>query len=283
MNENGHATVLDKDGYHHKQKQVDERFNAESTFWRDAYQRTDLYGIFIQQRQAIALNYVGELSLPKTARVLEIGCGAGFMAIALAQNGFIVKAVDHASAMIELTQRHAKQKGLDNRIHASIEDAHELTFEDCSFDLIVALGVIAWLHDLRKGLVEIARVLKPGGYFVLSMENPHRWWVDPPLLLQGTMKHVLERAGLRSPSARARAHFYSIKELDQNLSEVDLILIKNTSISFGPFTLFDHSIFSDHISVKIHQKLQQYANSGCPFLRIAGAQYILLAAKRKYQ
>jgi ubiquinone/menaquinone biosynthesis C-methylase UbiE len=281
MNENGPATVSGKGDYHHKQKQVDERFNAGSTFWRDVYQRTDLFGIVIRQRQVIALNYVEELSLPKTARVLEIGCGAGFMAIALAQNGFIVKAVDHASAMIELTQRHAKQKGLDNRVHVSIEDAHELTFEDCSFDLIVALGVIGWLHDLRTGLVEIARVLKPGGYFVLSMRNPHRWWVDPPLLLQGIMKNVLERAGLQSPSYVARAHYYSIKELVQNLYEADLILKKNTSIGFGPFALFDHSIFSDNTNVIIHQKLQQYANSRCSFLRMAGAQYILLTAKRK--
>ena len=44
------------------------------------------------------------------------------MTIALAQRGFMVDAVDHSSAMIELTQSHAKQKGVDKRIHAAIED-----------------------------------------------------------------------------------------------------------------------------------------------------------------
>ena len=99
--------------------------------------------------------------------------------------------------------------------------------------------------NLRKGFSEIARVLRPGGYFVLSMDNPHRWWVDPPVLLKGMLKHVLERGELRNPSCVARPHHCSIKELYQNLSEVDLILMKNTIIGFGPFTLFNHSMFSD--------------------------------------
>ena len=139
MSNDEHATVLGKTVNHQEQKLVDERFNAESLFWTEAYWRTDVFGVNIRRRQAVALRYVEGLSLPKNARVLDGGCGAGFMAIALAQRGFMVDAIDHASAMIELTQSHAKQKGMDNRIRAAVEDVQELPFDDCSFELIVSL------------------------------------------------------------------------------------------------------------------------------------------------
>jgi ubiquinone/menaquinone biosynthesis C-methylase UbiE len=281
MSEDEYETILCKRDYDREQKLVDERFNAESAFWRDAYRRRDVFGLTLRMRQHITLDYVEELSLPKSARTLEIGCGAGFMAVALARRGFAVEAVDHAPVMVELTQRHAKQKGLDDRINTTIEDVHKLTFEDCSFDLIIALGVIAWLHDLKKALVEISRVLIPGGHFVLSLDNPYRAWIDPPLLLQGIVKHELERDGLRNPLNGAHAHFYSIKEFKQYLHDADLTVTKNTNIGFGPFTLFNHSIFSDRIGIKIHQKLQQCADSGYPVLRMLGSQYVVLAVKRK--
>jgi 2-polyprenyl-3-methyl-5-hydroxy-6-metoxy-1,4-benzoquinol methylase len=297
MREDGHSTIVGKTDYPPEQKVVDEHFDAESTFWRDAYQRNDILGILYRQRQAIALNYVDELALPRTARVLEIGCGAGFMAIALARRGFSVEAVDHALAMIELTQRHARQTGLDSRIHAAIEDVHELTFEDQSFDLIVALGVVTWLHDLRKALVEITRVLAHGGYVVLSMDNRYRMQtlLDPLLspALESIRKRVgheieralLERAGLlkRRNVDDALSHLYSIKEFNQYLCEVNLTNIKNTSIGFGPPTILGLVLFSDRNRVKIQQKLQQYADSGCPIIRSIGSQYIVLTRKKSSQ
>jgi ubiquinone/menaquinone biosynthesis C-methylase UbiE len=283
MREDGHSTIVGKTGYNHEQKLVDELFDAQSTFWRDTYQRNDAHGVIFQQRQAIALKYVDELSLPKTARVLEIGCGAGFMAIALARRGFTVEAVDHVPAMIELTQRHARQTGMDNRIHAALEDVHELTFEDQSFDLIVALGVIGWLHDLRKALVEITRVLKSSGYVVLSSLKAHP--LLNPLSIPAfesvleTIKRQLEKSVLHSPRNAARPRTHSNREFNQYLHEVKLAIIDETNVGFGPFTILNHKIFSDEVQVKF-QKLQQYADSGCPILRSARAQHIVLARKK---
>jgi ubiquinone/menaquinone biosynthesis C-methylase UbiE len=261
------------------QKQVDEHFNAESAFWRDAYQREDVLGTVFNQRKMVALKYIEELFLPKSSSVLEIGCGAGYMAVALARMGFTVKAVDHASSMIELTNICAKQKGLENRIHATIEDAHNLTFGGCAFDLIVALGVVDWLHDLRKGLHEISRVLKPGGYLVLSMENPYRWWRDPPLFIQGVVKKFLQRIRLLEWSYGAHAQYYSIKQIEHNLSNLGLNPIKKSNLGFGPFSLFNHRLFSDRVGIKINNVLQGYSTKGCSILRRAGGTYVILAQK----
>ncbi len=281
------ATIVDKTDYPHKQKLVDEWHRGRSTFWTEVYQRKDLYASLIRLRHTTALNYVDELFLSKTTRILEIGCGAGFMAVALARKGFTVEAVDSVRSMIELTRAHARQTGMDNRIHATIGDVHELAFQDQSFDLIIALGVIPWLPNLRKALVEISRVLTAGGYFVLDASNRYclNHLLDPLLNpafgpIRKRVKHGLERAGLYKPWKNYEPHTYSIKDFDSYLREVNLMDIKNTNIGFGPFTFLKHSIFPDRIGLRIHQKLQRYVDSGFPILRSTGRGYIVLARKK---
>jgi len=275
---------LNKTGSNREQKRVDEYFDAQSGFWRDTYQQRNALGFINRQRQVTALKYVDELSLPKGSRVLEIGCGAGFLAIALAKRGFTVEAVDHAPAMIELTRRNTRQAGMANQIRATIEDVHELTFEDQTFDLIVALGVINWLHDPRKALVEITRVLKPHGHAILNIARAHA--LLNPLAVPALefalerLKLKLEKTVVHNPQSIVRPRRLMIGELKQFISEVNLVIIKERTLGFGPFEILNHSIFSDQIEVKIQRKLQQYADEGYPILRSAGGQYVVLTRKK---
>ncbi|MGD0643870.1 MAG: methyltransferase domain-containing protein [Candidatus Bathyarchaeia archaeon] len=274
-----------------QQKRVDELFDSRATYWRDAYKDNDIYGIIYQQRQAVALSFIDGLSLPRTARVLEIGCGAGFMTTALAKRGFAVEAIDHAQAMIDLTIEHAKQTGVDNQINACTGDIHELTYESQSFDLIIALGVIPWLHDSQKALTEIKRVVAPRGYVVLSIDNILRatTLLDPltfpPIArIRRWARRKLERAGLLSSwdlwSNAPPYTQHSIREFNKNLCDAGLTIMKSTSVGFGPFTFFGYSLFSDRTGIKIQQKLQEYADRGYPILRSTGSQYIVLATKK---
>ena len=213
------------------------------------------------------------------------------MTTALAKRGFVVEAIDHAQAMIDLTLEHARQTGVENRINACTGDIHELSYEDQSFDLIVALGVIPWLHDYQKALAEITRTTAPNGYIVLSMDNAVRatTLLDPltfpPLaLIRWWVKRKLQRAGLLSswnPWSNAPPYTqHSIKEFNKNLGEAGLTIMKSASVGFGPFTFFGHRLFPDGMGIKIHQKLQEYADKGYPILRSTGSQYIVLATKK---
>jgi ubiquinone/menaquinone biosynthesis C-methylase UbiE len=202
-----------------------------------------------------------------------------------------VQAIDHAQAMIDLTLEHATQTGFEKRISACTGDIHELSYGNQSFNLIVALGVIPWLHDYQKALTEVARVIMPDGYIVISMDNALRatTLLDPrtfpPLArIHWLVKRKLERAGLLSswnPGSNAIPYSqHSPKEFNKNLREANLTVMKSTSVGFGPFTFFGHSLFSEGVSIKIHQKLQQYASRGYPFFRSTGSQYIVLATKK---
>jgi ubiquinone/menaquinone biosynthesis C-methylase UbiE len=275
---------LNKTGSNREQKLVDEYFDAQSGFWWDTYQQRNALGFINRQRQTAALRYVDELSLPKGSRVLEIGCGAGFLAIALAQRGFTVEAVDHASAMVELTRRHVKQVGMNDRVHASVEDVHELSFEDQSFDLVVSLGVINWLYDLRKALVEITRVLKTGGYAILNSARAHAL-LNPMAIpafesVLERVKRRLENPVLQGQRNVAPSHMYLPKELNRYLSEMNLTIIKSTNVGFGPFRILNHDLLSHEVELRIQQKLQQYADRGYPIVRSAGGQHIVFTRKR---
>jgi ubiquinone/menaquinone biosynthesis C-methylase UbiE len=269
-----------------EQNLVRDLFDGSSTFWTQIYQQKDVFAIIHQQRQVIALRYVVELSLPNNTRVLEIGCGSGFMALALAKRGFTVEALDCSREMIKVAQNNAMQTGLDKKIHSTIGDAHNLAFQNQSFDLIIALGVTPWFYDVRKALNEIARVLVHGGYVVLNADNLFRLnqLFDPrrsPFAISSRewVKKKLSRVGSQNSRNVAHPHGYTIQKFNAYLHEANLKNIRNTNLGFGPFLLFPHIMFPDRIGVKINQKLQQYADNGFPILRSTGAQYIVLAKK----
>jgi ubiquinone/menaquinone biosynthesis C-methylase UbiE len=273
-----------------EQKLVDKLFDTQAKYWRDTYKEKDLQGMIYQQRQAVALSYIDGLSLARTAHVLEIGCGAGFMTAALAKRGFAVEAIDHSQAMIDLTLEYARRTGINNRINACTGDIHDLSYGDQSFDLIVALGVIPWLHDFKKALAEITRVTASNGYVILTMDNALRatTLLDPltfpPLAwIRLAIKRRLEKARLLTtwnPWINAPPYTqHSIKNFNRSVHEAGLMVVKSTSVGFGPFTFFGHRLFSNGVGIKIQQRLQEYADNGYPFLRSAGSQYIVLATK----
>jgi len=275
----------------HEQELVDNLFDNQGTYWRDTYEEKDIQGIIYQRRRAVALKYVESLSLPKTSKVLEIGCGAGLMTLALAKRGFLVEAIDHSQVMVDLTVQIVKQNRLEKSINVHAGDIHELSYENESFDLVIALGVVPWLRDVNKALHEILRVTKRSGFVVLTADNVTRasTLFDPltfPVVAQVRRKvrRKLEEAKLltlvnlwvNTPTYQR----HSPRKFNKMLNEVGLNIIKSTSVGFGPFTFLGYPLFSDQTGIKINQKLQNYADRGYPFLRSIGSQYIVLATKR---
>jgi ubiquinone/menaquinone biosynthesis C-methylase UbiE len=276
----------------HKQKLVDDFFDTHSTYWKNTYSEKDIFGIIYQRRQATALKYIDGLFLPKTAHVLEIGCGAGFMTAALAKRGFVIEAIDHAQAMVDLTKEHARQRGILSQISACTGDIHELSYEKQKFDLIVALGVVPWLHDYKKALIEVARVVKPGGYVVITMDNALRATTlldpktSPPIAkIRWILKSKLKRTNLlisrKTSTDEISYSQHSPKQFNRSLCEAGLSILKSTSVGFGPFTFFGHNVFSDSLGNKINFGLQKFADRGYPVLRSTGSMYIVVATKKQ--
>lgn len=118
------------------------------------------------ERTALAL--LEHVSLPPQPRCLEIGCGQGVVTRLLAeQHGAQVVASDYDPAQVALARE--RLASLDGPVEFRIVDARAMPFDDAEFDAVFSFGV---LHHIpggwREAVAGIARVLKPGGWFVFT-------------------------------------------------------------------------------------------------------------------
>jgi ubiquinone/menaquinone biosynthesis C-methylase UbiE len=98
--------------------------------------------------------------------VLDLGCGAGHTALALASASASVTAVDVTPEMLEVAKALAHERGATN-VAFREADATALPFDNLSFDLVTSRYSAHHYSDPAQALLEVSRVLKPGGRFLL--------------------------------------------------------------------------------------------------------------------
>lgn len=107
---------------------------------------------------------------PRVRRALDVACGTGYGAIGLAVAKLAdeIHANDLSTAMVQRTRENAEAVGA--RIFIAQNDAEKLPYANGSFDLVVARGALHHLPDPLAALVEIRRVLAPGGTVIVLAE-----------------------------------------------------------------------------------------------------------------
>lgn len=106
------------------------------------------------------------LALKKGAKVLDAGCGEGFVAMHLAKEfGYEMTGIDLLDWSIKAANKNKKSADL-NSIDFRIMDYSETNFPDNSFDGIYTIETFMHTPDHRKTLKEFKRILKPGGVLV---------------------------------------------------------------------------------------------------------------------
>jgi ubiquinone/menaquinone biosynthesis C-methylase UbiE len=267
------------------QQVVNAFFHDRCGYWKDVYQEESLRACIYRARKSAVLTMVDKLALAERSRALEIGCGAGLTTVALAKRGYAVDAIDTVEAMLDLTRQAACDAGVGTRVKTSLNNVLGLTFPPQHFELVVAMGVVPWLECPGKALVEMSRVLKPGGHVILTADN--NWCITQildPLCFPGLrpvrwkIADVLQRFKLRAV-ARPRLHRHSVKQIDDLLSGAGLHKLEGVTLGFGPFTFFKRKVFPDQIGIKIHRKLQTLADVRFPGMQSWGIEYVVIARK----
>jgi SAM-dependent methyltransferase len=129
-------------------------------------------------RHRTILHMVEEMGLPPGSRILDLGCGPGFLSFDLAKRGYRGVGIDAAQAMIQRCKVEAAAQGASGLWHYQVGDVELLPFPDESFDAAICAGVIEYLPGDESLLREVARVLKPGGRFIICFTNKYGYTIS---------------------------------------------------------------------------------------------------------
>lgn len=104
-------------------------------------------------------------------RVLDVACGPGTLAIQAAHVVKTVVAVDFAQSMVDLLRQRCEQEGVSN-IQSQVADGMALPFGAADFDAAFSCFGLFMFPDRHQGLLELFRVLRPGGKLVVTSWAP---------------------------------------------------------------------------------------------------------------
>jgi 2-polyprenyl-6-hydroxyphenyl methylase/3-demethylubiquinone-9 3-methyltransferase len=134
-------------------------------FWDSAGEFKPLHRL-----NPVRADYVASRAQLAGARVLDVGCGGGLLAEALARHGATVTAIDLAPAMIETARLHAAESDLS--IDYRVQDAAELAAQaPHAFDVVCCMEMLEHVPDPGAFLATLASLVRPGGAVFISTLN----------------------------------------------------------------------------------------------------------------
>ncbi|MBK6729376.1 MAG: bifunctional 2-polyprenyl-6-hydroxyphenol methylase/3-demethylubiquinol 3-O-methyltransferase UbiG [Xanthomonadales bacterium] len=142
------------------------RFNEQAHRWWDPQGPSRALHELNPERLA----FVRERMPLAGARVLDLGCGGGILAEALAAAGADVLGIDAAAEQIEIAKLHALESGAN--VQYRHVDAEQLAAElPGAFDAICCMEMLEHVAEPDRVLGACATLLKPGGHLFLSTIN----------------------------------------------------------------------------------------------------------------
>ncbi len=148
---------------------------ADQGFWEDVWDKNiipDYYNPF-QSGHLYTFEKIFNRHLPKNGRILEAGCGAAQLVVALNARGYNCMGIDFA------TQALGKAQQLAGPLKLFSSDLTALSITDNAFDAIISIGVVEHrCEGPEPFLEEKYRILKAGGVLLISVPyyNALRLW-----------------------------------------------------------------------------------------------------------
>jgi len=140
-------------------------YQENISFWEKAWNMCK-----VPYTQLPDLSYIpriaDELKKNGAKKVLDLGCGSGWLAVYLARQGFEVVGVDVSAQAIHLANTWASQEDL--KISFDVADASQLQYQDGSFDAVVANSIFEHfpIKQAQQLTDKVYTMIKDGGIFI---------------------------------------------------------------------------------------------------------------------
>ena len=128
------------------------------------------YDVFSRYMEKDAEQFFQRLGVTPGARLLDVGCGAGQLALIAARAGAQVVGCDIAPNWIEKARARAAAEGLE--IIFEEADAESLPYEDAQFDIVTSLIGAMFAPRPDRVAAELTRVCRPGGMIAMANWTP---------------------------------------------------------------------------------------------------------------
>ena len=173
-------------------------------------------------------------TFPKNKKLLDLGCGYGYIMQNFIQAGYKCSGIDPDQSCVDFAQTNSN-------LDVILGSSENLPYKDASFDIVISLGTLEHVSDLKKSLKEIWRVLSKDGILFLRM-RPNRIWGLPyeyfnistiryfsietqllSLLLNGFSSHLINKEQLEGRNGDV---YISVRKSEDKPPSLDF-LIKN--------------------------------------------------------
>jgi len=190
--------------------------------------------LIVEYEQKVRSEMVISMIDPKPEEViLDGGCGNARDLIQLAPHGCKCVGIDFSPNMVEEAKKELATRNIQ-RVEVEVGDLTSLRFPDETFDKVFASEVLEHVPDYGKAISEMARVLKPGGWAVITTPNRHS--------LYGFDRYVICEKILRLKPRHPYDEWKTHKELARALENNGFEIARSAGACYMPGCLMPYRL-----------------------------------------
>lgn len=281
-----------------RKKIIKEHFSRSAKNWDALYSDSDEKHSFtrfeLRRRKEIVFTFIEKINSENIKRALDLGCGAGQYLVQLSSMDFECFGADISEEMLKIT----REKFIFHQIKDVTlinSDCYELPIEDNYFDLIICIGVLEYLDDETRALLEMKRTMKPDGYVAVTFPNLYklRNLLNPYYYIIRIWTYLFDKKSAQSPQGnnsknvkidfgKSTVNRYSLSKVKKIVSNSGFSIIEIRGYCFGPFSIWQKSLFSLKTSINLSNFIEGLINYKLfGFLKFFSNRWVLLIKPKK--
>ncbi|MBU0481701.1 MAG: methyltransferase domain-containing protein [Proteobacteria bacterium] len=272
-------------------------FSTQSDAWRKNYDRNhsgelSLYKRDIIKRKETVLHLLDKHASGGSLDILDIGCGAGILMKDMLQRGHKVVGSDISEEMLEEARKNTAAFPPARKMIVP-GDLENISFADRTFDFVTCVGVLEYQKSDQTSVREISRVLKDGGFAIVTLPNLLRFKniLDPYYhikLLPRVLRKLRWKAKPghsdlvgsfeRNENLTNRKFYYG--QLNHLFRSSNLKIVDYVSIGYSPLvTVWRRSILPKAMAVRVGSYLEHKASSRPSLLKWIPNRWVICVQK----